>query len=428
MTEPTVVKPRPGFRPTATADTPQTADAGAEQTRLFSHAPATADSAVHLPETRFGTLADKASTLLSLACRLASHPQGPADINALRHQCVVWVRQYQQNLAAADTAADVAQMASYSVCALLDEIILNTPWGRDSHWAQHSLLSDFHSETWAGTHFFEILKRALSSRDKPLLLLQYLCLAIGFKGQYRLTNNGQHELDMLRETIYQQLADHQGHLSPTDSSWTQRLGQGRRLRLQLPLWGWTALCGLGLLSIYIALTLQLQQRAQPLFEQLAGIGTAPPAAVATPASSTAAEYLQAFLHTELSRQLLTLDALPDRVRLRIADEALFASGAADIRPDIRPLLAKISRAMEGVSGRILITGHTDSQRMFSSHYPSNWHLSLARATSVAAGMAASADLKGRLWPEGRGSSEPVDSSDPGSARNRRVDIDLLLTE
>ena len=88
---------------------------------------------------------------------------------------------------------------------------------------------------------------------------------------------------------------------------------------------------------------------------------------------------------------------------------------------------KIGRAFENTQGRILISGHTDDQPIFTSKYPSNWHLSLARATTVANFMAGTGKLTGRLWPEGRGEAEPMfpNNSKENQARNRRVEIDLM---
>ncbi len=67
---------------------------------------------------------------------------------------------------------------------------------------------------------------------------------------------------------------------------------------------------------------------------------------------------------------------------------------------------------------------------FTSRYPSNWHLSLARATAVANSMALGTDLHGRLWPEGLGDSKPRKPNDSpdNRASNRRVEIDLLYLQ
>jgi type VI secretion system protein ImpK len=74
-----------------------------------------------------------------------------------------------------------------------------------------------------------------------------------------------------------------------------------------------------------------------------------------------------------------------------------------------------------------VTGHTDDQPSFSARFPSNWHLSQARAESVRALLAASTGTPDRFSAEGRGDAEPVASNDTpaGRAKNRRVEITLL---
>ena len=138
--------------------------------------------------------------------------------------------------------------------------------------------------------------------------------------------------------------------------------------------------------------------------------------------------LQQLLQTEIGKNLLEVEQLSDRVRIRIGATELFASGSTQPRSDFEAILAKIARTLESTDGKILITGHTDDEPIFTSKYPSNWHLSLARATSIANVLANSASLSGRLWPESRGESEPrvVNDSEQNRALNRRIEIDLLF--
>ena len=88
---------------------------------------------------------------------------------------------------------------------------------------------------------------------------------------------------------------------------------------------------------------------------------------------------------------------------------------------------KIARALESTEGSVMVTGHTDNQPISTSRYPSNWHLSLARATAVSDELAGAANLEGRLWPEGRGEAEPRfdNATAENRARNRRVEISLI---
>lgn len=109
--------------------------------------------------------------------------------------------------------------AQYCLCTALDEAILLTPWGSQSGWAQQSLLSTIHHETWGGERFFIILeKMALDpKKNLPLLELLYLLLALGFEGKYY--NEDRMLREELKHRLYQLIAVYHPeislHLSPS---------------------------------------------------------------------------------------------------------------------------------------------------------------------------------------------------------------------
>jgi type VI secretion system protein ImpK len=60
-------------------------------------------------------------------------------------------------------------------------------------------------------------------------------------------------------------------------------------------------------------------------------------------------------------------------------------------------------------------------------FPSNWHLSLARAESVLKLLAQSVRDSGRLSAEGRAANEPIAANDTPAGRelNRRIEVILM---
>jgi type VI secretion system protein ImpK len=88
----------------------------------------------------------------------------------------------------------------------------------------------------------------------------------------------------------------------------------------------------------------------------------------------------------------------------------------------------VALALKQVPGSVLITGHTDNQPIRSLRFPSNWHLSQARADSVRDLLAPVVTLD-RMKAEGRAESQPLDdnATAAGRARNRRVEITLFAT-
>ena len=77
-------------------------------------------------------------------------------------------------------------------------------------------------------------------------------------------------------------------------------------------------------------------------------------------------------------------------------------------------------------GSIQILGHTDNQPIRSVKYPSNYHLSLARAQAVMAVMKQKVSDPARLAAEGRADSDPIASNatPEGREQNRRIEIVL----
>ncbi|MDV2078932.1 type VI secretion system protein TssL, long form [Marinobacter xestospongiae] len=427
MNDSTIIKPRPGAKQVPTS-APEAA-AAPDQTVMADAASATPSySRFKLPETSLGAVCDQASRLLSLAVRLLGAARVD-DVADLRRQCMDLVREYQANLKAANLTPDTVETASYCVCALIDEIVLNSEWGQSGHWAAHSLLSEFHSQTWSGTHFFDLVAGARRTANTEVMMLQYLCLSLGFKGKYRVEERGQEELDTLRDCLYHEIcAKHGRFATPFEKSWEQKIESGPGVTRGVPVWVGASVCAVVLLLFYLGFSHTLDSSSEPVLEamnQLAIPAVQEPTGNANP---NQANYLRRILQTEIDKGLVELDAEDNgRVTLRIGNESLFESGGSELREDTLPLMNKIARALESTEGSVMVTGHTDNQPISTSRYPSNWHLSLARATAVSDELAGAANLEGRLWPEGRGEAEPRfdNATAENRARNRRVEISLI---
>jgi type VI secretion system protein ImpK len=104
----------------------------------------------------------------------------------------------------------------------------------------------------------------------------------------------------------------------------------------------------------------------------------------------------------------------------------FPSGSDRIDAAYVPMVQKIARELEKDNHLVLVIGHSDNRPIFSARFPSNWHLSQARARNVAAIMTAAASLDGRVRYDGRADSEPIRPNDTAANRskNRRIDIHI----
>ncbi|MBV2129688.1 type VI secretion system protein TssL, long form [Arsukibacterium indicum] len=447
MSDQTIMKPRPGGRssqaaaaatikPESVAAGPDIIAGGAgtdnDKTRIATgNRATTAGPAVQSLSVSDNVLVDEAAMLFSLVAPIrstASHN----DVNGLKKQCVNLINQYEQRLRARAVVPEVIEQARYTLCCFIDEIVLNTSWGGNSEWATESLLSTFHNETFGGEYFFTLLENAIEHPAQNLMLLelQYLCLAFGFVGKMRVADRGYEKLELIKDRAYKAIRSQRKEppreLSP---SWRSDVEQSGALEHRLPLWVLCSVVAALLLGVYMYLNYQVNDYSDQVHRQLNTLVNWQPEAESgvNGQSQLDAVRLQQLLQTEIRRDMLQVITLPDRVRIRVGLHHLFTPGSVTINESFVPVITKIARALEGADGRILVSGYTDDLPIFTSKYPSNWHLSLARANAMADALAAGGQLHGRLWPEGRGEADPIAPNDTAENRalNRRVEIDLL---
>lgn len=112
----------------------------------------------------------------------------------------------------------------------------------------------------------------------------------------------------------------------------------------------------------------------------------------------------------------------DRFIITLPGEELFASGDDRLKAGVLPALRRIADLVKRKGLFVEIEGHTDDQPIRTSRFPSNWSLSIARATSVLRLFADAGVDPGRLSASGRGEFLPTASNDTleGRAQNRRV--------
>ncbi|MEZ0375453.1 MAG: OmpA family protein [Candidatus Sericytochromatia bacterium] len=118
--------------------------------------------------------------------------------------------------------------------------------------------------------------------------------------------------------------------------------------------------------------------------------------------------------------------------IQLKDTRLFASGSAELRPEILSELRRMAKELESLAKSLRIEGHTDNVPINGGGmYRSNWELSAARATSVLRFMLQNTHVPPQSFSvAGYGEYRPISSnaSEEGRARNRRVDIVILNSQ
>ena len=423
--ERTLIRPSPGGRRPGPAPAPAPRSAGL---------PPAETSAPAVPAgVGLNPLEAAAAPLLGLITRLkntSSHP----DPERLRQRMIEEIKAFTANARNQSVHEKTVFRARYVLCTTLDEVVLNTPWGRASQWSENSLLITFHNETWGGEKFFELLDILVSDPRKNLHLLElmYLCLAFGFQGRYRLLENGRGRLDEQRERTYNAIRTARGEfereLSP---HWRGVVDQRNPLVRYVPLWVVAAVAATLLLIAYALFNWSLNKASDPVLTALGGIRmeapSRPPPSKVNNTLAQVTQNLTAFLDPQIRQGLVAVVKEADRTTVRIRGDGLFDSGKAEVKPAFHNLLQQIGAELNKVQGRVLVTGHSDNIPIRTLQFPSNWHLSKARADSVVKILASASGIPSRFIGEGRADAEPVADNDSPQNRalNRRVDIILL---
>ena len=407
-----------GGAPSASAGTP-----GLAQARGAS-APASLEEFATVGNT---PLVHAAVPLLALAGRLRGQIAN-ADIESLRRQAMQEIRTFEERARRAEVAAEDVLAARYALCTVLDEAVLNTPWGAQSDWSTQSLLVTFHREAAGGEKFFQILDRVSGEpqRYRALLELLYVCLALGFEGKYRLDDRGAARLADIREALYRRIEGVQEAVEPELSPRWKGVEDRRNAVLRfVPLWVVAAACAVLLVGAYIYFDARLGTVAEPVSASLARVGLdsfdAPaPAAAVVPTSG-----LRELLAPQIASGRVSVEESGDRTLITLTVPDLFASGSASVNASYDSLVREVGRALESVPGRILVIGHTDDQPLRSFRFKDNYELSRARALQVADMLRSTVKDGSRIEAAGKGSLEPryQPADQPANrARNRRVEI------
>ena len=136
--------------------------------------------------------------------------------------------------------------------------------------------------------------------------------------------------------------------------------------------------------------------------------------------------LRGLLAEEIDAGLLTVTENEKVSTVTIQGDGLFGSGVASLQSGLNTLIDRIAISMNQIPGSILVTGHSDNVPIRSARFPSNWHLSRARADTVAQLMRNNLDNNKRINIEGKADLVPLmpNTTREGRAKNRRVEIHL----
>jgi len=375
-------------------------------------------------------LVNAAMPLLAAAPRVRHMPRHPNPAG-LKDALADGIRKFEAQARAQGLPNEQVIAGRYILCTLLDESAASTPWGGSGVWSGNSLLVQFHNETWGGEKIFQLMSKLATNVDtnRSLLELLYVVLGLGFQGRYRVIDNGEAQLDSVRQRLAQMLMQGRTPDRALSPRWQGVQAKAQRLVDGLPLWFIGSALLVVLAIVYIGFRWSLANAADPVFAQLAALDAkkvqlaAPP----PPPPPALVPRLANLLAAEIKANQVEVQDLVDRSVVLIKGDGFFEPGGAVVAAAFRPLLPRIGQALATLKGNVLVTGHTDNQPIRTARFPSNWHLSQERADVVRGELGKPIDPK-RVRAEGKADTQPLtDNATPaGRARNRRVEVTLFL--
>lgn len=141
--------------------------------------------------------------------------------------------------------------------------------------------------------------------------------------------------------------------------------------------------------------------------------------------------LVAGLSKEVEKGQLQVRQYQNMLAVDLAEQIFFDSGSATLKPGGKEVLKKVGEALKQYDNKIIrVVGHTDNvpvAKNLRGTFPTNWELSVARATNVVRFLQEVGIPPERMVPSGRGEYEPVASNDTpeGRQKNRRIEIMLI---
>ncbi len=392
--------------------------------------------------TGMNQLCALATPLLSLVSRIRNRAQH-MDPEKLRQSVMAEVRAFENAALKAGEDAQKVKVARYALCATIDDVVLNTPWGEASPWALQTMVGTFHRETVGGDRFYDLLARLEQDPGTNIDLLEflYMCLSLGFEGRLRVENGGQDRHLQIRLALARIIRGQRGEVE-RDLSPRWKGVQ----RPYVPLSAWKAVwVALGVISALMALgygglAWALGRQSTAVVAEIAAIDTggvatmlrrAPPPPPPPPPQEQVDHLakLASFLAPEIEAKQIEVFQKGNTITVRMAGVGMFGSGSDALKEEFVPIINRVGEALKDEKGNIVIVGHSDSSKVGGGRFKSNEELSKARADAVLKMLAPVVGDPSRIISEGRGDKEPIadNATREGRATNRRIEI-LVVKE
>ena len=324
----------------------------------------------------------------------------------------------------ADISWKKMAIVRYCLCTALDEAVLALPWSQEVKWSQSNLLNHFEGDNDGGVKFFLLVGRLSMSPQEytDVLEIQLMILGLGFEGRYSIVENGERQLNRIRQrllTLLQSAREDRGALLAPDA--IPLRGGAKRFDYAIPVRISALLAGVIIAGSFIYAKYHL---LIPESQVITRIDAAARLPEVIPPQPLARLRLATLLQEEIARKLVSVDETPERSLVIFRGDGMFKTGTFDVMESTQDVLRRVAEEIHRVKGKALIVGYTDSQPINKPGIPNNQVLAEKRAASVAQWLEKAGITADRIQVEGKGDSDPVASNatPEGRAQNRRVEI------
>jgi len=128
------------------------------------------------------------------------------------------------------------------------------------------------------------------------------------------------------------------------------------------------------------------------------------------------------------KKLAYVEETMQQIKITLPSPVLYDLNEAELKPQAIEILSQIAAVLRGTDYPIIVEGHTDNLPIYGGRYPSNWHLSSARAFSVIEYFTQVGNINPKRF-SAMGLAEHIplvpNDTEENRSRNRRIEIILV---
>lgn len=336
--------------------------------------------------------------------------QQPPVLAEFREKVIALLNAQEERARSTGVAVEAFREARFAVLSWVDETVLNSRWPHRNQW-QHLMLV-YYGTVNAGEEFFRRLN-ALSSQANDIREIYFLCICLGFQGEYAF-GDGMHELQALKQSLYKQLCatsgdirQHYARLFP--EAYQQANAAPQAASQSNRIWYVGAICvPIVFFAVYWFL---LYRESARILKELDTPVVVPSARSSDWSSSLITELQSKGIPAEGTSRgvLITLPTL------------LFQVNSADLNPQADKTIDDIVETVKrhAPDRSIVVEGHASRE----GNPELNRTLSDRRARTVAEAFARAGFRREKISSWGFGSERPKPGA--SAAENRRVEIIVI---